>query len=688
MATYYVSAATGDDADAGTLASEPKQTIVSAFAAASAGDMIMLIDPYGTYVENTSALGYLNCTQAGVFVAGAYPKRRPTITGVSGTYSVRVNAADVVWSNLDFSTSNDACTSIVNCTSSTSFTGWKFYNVDFVVNHSVSTAMYMLVIQGTGAHDNWHLTDCKIEANGRSFNGGILISNADNFRMTRSTALLPRYSVGSAFRSTGANDIFLESCEFDGNWGFRQDSVAASSLIRLVDCKVYGRSYASLIQGTSSGTQTIVARRTTAIGDGQGFVLDGANISFDVDGLLSVASNMGFGGPSESSTNVDGVISNSNTAVYGTTGHGLLVGNGAVNVSVINHQSSTISGGYAAVIKGDKGTIHGGNFIGGTNQTLLLKGATNWTARDVFALQNVGGSLLEMRNGDSSPIASGNDVQGSTFIVSNGSLFDIGDAPQEDGTSIVDRNQYLVHGDGTWGTIKGTTVGSLAESIAAWDATGTNDANSLEDVVFNETSVDAIEVGGGGSGTGSRNVVVTVRNQADALVANARLQIKNSAGDIIAGIVGNTNSQGVATFYLDDGSYQVVATHAGGYQANATQSFVVNAPDISVALGLQSISVAEPTTPNTCICTLALIDQNGQSIDGAVLTSTPESPAFIDDALVHFPQVPATSVDGVVTTELVRGVRYSLQIKFEGKSIGFSVRIPDADSFIMKPVSV
>lgn len=158
------------------------------------------------------------------------------------------------------------------------------------------------------------------------------------------------------------------------------------------------------------------------------------------------------------------------------TSHGCLIGAGAVNVVVKN---CVIHGGdLGLVAKECSGALFLNNTIyNGFNGSLYFKAAVNATARYNRIVNSAGGWCIRL-----SPGGTGNKCQNVTvtdnLIRAGGAavLFGWGGDSADLGGGVCDRNRYT----GAWGTVRGTTVTSLAGLRAAWAGYGdsSNDGNS------------------------------------------------------------------------------------------------------------------------------------------------------------------------------------------------------------------
>jgi hypothetical protein len=489
----------GDDANAGTFAL-PKLTLANAYSTAVDGDTICFLTPNGRWFEDMSS-GYLFFNKAsltsGIDFVSFDPSRPAKIGGVSGAFSVRVATSGHRFQGIDIYSGANANTSVVGCSSGTAITGIRFRQVKFVVNHDIdSTVAYIVQQAGAGLHTGWSFEDCELHDNCRLING-IYIQYSD-CRIVRTKINLKRFLTATALRiGTSVATMHIESCELEGDVGILQSqAMTVNSQIQILNSKINGRSHSAIWNGSGSGTKLkLILRNINGVGEVSGFSVAGNNVVVDSHNHESLAGNVAMGYPTDGAYSdvTATVVDGHSTAWAESTGHAVLFGAGAVNPVLVDHHAVALFAPFAAVFKGTGGKVVRGKFVGGSSETLLFKGAVDWNLRDVEALQNVGGVLLEMRNGDTAPVASGMDIQNNYFLVTAGSLMDIGAlTTQEDGTSIVDFNRYAVEGSGTWGTVRGMTVSSLDAVRAAWTGVETNDDNSYEPS-FADTNGSQIE---------------------------------------------------------------------------------------------------------------------------------------------------------------------------------------------------
>jgi hypothetical protein len=477
MSTIFV-AKDGNDSNDGAKAT-PKLTISGAKAIAVDGDQIVLLDPHGEWFEShssgTMTFG-ISSASLGLDIKSWDPRRPARIGGTTGSSSINILESAVRFHNVDLCTGSDSTLSIVQATASK--TGLEFYGCNFVPLHDIDTIGGYAI---NCAQSGLVLEDCEVVQNARSLLGFFL--NGDGVRMRNVKAML-RSRLDSATSGScgvrihsGARNLEFLDCKFGGAWGIRHSAAStASTQFRLVRCELYGvDAQAAVFAGASSGTLTVISRDNVFFGS-QGCLVAGSDCILDEHGSKSYSGNVSLGAPTDGAyTNVRGLISDHEATCWDTAvGHTALFGNGSTNSEVRRLKSLGRSAAYGSVFKGT-GKIHDSYIEGGSQDTVLYKGGAGWEMKNLEVVQNAGGTALDVRNGDSTPIASDLDFQYSTFVVTDGELFDIGATPaQHDDTLVLDNNTYVVDSGASWGTIEGTSVTSLSEVQAAWD----QDANS------------------------------------------------------------------------------------------------------------------------------------------------------------------------------------------------------------------
>ena len=514
MATIYCSNGTGenpssfvgDDANDGSTKALAKATFVAAYNAANDGDRIVCMGAFAQYAE-TNLLGYLFLDKSGLNtgleITSEFHNRKAVLSGPEngGTYSVRIASSGHRLHNIDCATSNDGQLAVLAAIANSSINDIHLRNVDLICNHDVGQTSNALIVSGSGQHSNWEISNVEVVDSTGNINGFQL--SLEDFRISRSKCNLSTNGdrIGIRILPTCGTGI-VEDCEFAGNIGFAQlNEMTVSSSIRIFNTVIRGRFYAALFNGADESNELrLTLSKIDSVSTINGLSTAGDNIVAELYDVESVAENLAIAFPGEAGNNIVGRIYDSLGITFGnTSGHSILYGAGSKDALLFRSRGYSSFVPFAAVIKGDGGTIVDSVFAGGQRQTLLFKGATNWTARGNTLIQPVGGSALETRNsdtlidlGDGNPpaivVSSGNDIQDTDIIVTSGDVLDIGAIPdQTDGTDIVDLNRYTLTGDAVWGSVQGTVVTSLTDVRNTWN--NDNDARSTDVVSIQDQAV-------------------------------------------------------------------------------------------------------------------------------------------------------------------------------------------------------
>lgn len=138
---------------------------------------------------------------------------------------------------------------------------------------------------------------------------------------------------------------------------------------------------------------------------------------------------------------------------------------------------------------------------------------------------------------------------------------------------------------------------ALEASLTAMQgATFDTSTDSLEAI---RDAVDAVEASGG-SGTGSRTIVFTLSDGAGTLAGGLKTQVEDSEGNLVAGPLA-TDSSGVVTYYLDDGSYELVSASSPYWRGNSESVTVSASAAVAVTLTAHSLPVPSAADKYTVI---------------------------------------------------------------------------------------
>lgn len=475
----------GDDGNDGSTVALSKLTLSAAHTAAVDGDLIRLCTPGGEWREDSGS-GSLDFTKAsmtsGIDIVGMDPRNPPIISGVSGSASVRITTTGYRFKNVIIDTSSDSNTILVQITAGTAIVA-AFQKVKFVSSHDISSATaYLVSVTGAAAH-SLTVEDCEFESWSRYMHG-VLLGGTGAHRFIRSRINMSRVQSGvyGLRIGTDVTDLVIDKCEFDGYYGiFQSGEVVANCIYKIKDSIINGRNYAFLSNGAAASMRLkILVRNVISNGTTNGFSVTGNNTTVDAHELNSVSGNIAIAVPADGAySGVQSRLVDCQSTAFSSAGHALLIGAGNESSYIEGHHSAANFGSYAAVLKGTNGVMRNSKLDGGTAQNLLLKGAVDWEISGNHLTQNAGGICIDIRNGDSTPIASGVVFKGNKCECVDGTMFSIGAlTTQEDGTSIFDENEYHVSLDGAWGTVRGTSCSSLQDVRDAWTGVTTNEDKS------------------------------------------------------------------------------------------------------------------------------------------------------------------------------------------------------------------
>jgi len=293
------------------------------------------------------------------------------------------------------------------------------------------------------------------------------------------------------------SNIYFDHCSFqirsdDGTerWGFKLTSTTNESwsAITLDACTF------SVI-GTGSAT-AISAQHTGGTGTTSGITVANCAISANTSGVrllgvagcvvrdstiatgTSYAMQIGTDGPAGLTSS--GTVSN--CTISSTSGHAVIFGAGVNSGSIAD---STISGGDNALVLKECSNVVAERCTikNGTANSLYLKGAQSCVVRACAIENTVGGTLLKaVANPETGTKIQNNTVR-NCWLHAGGTalLLNWGAASEDAGGSSVDGNAYRVDGSAAWGSVRGTTVASLAAVRAAWSGytPSGNDAASV-----------------------------------------------------------------------------------------------------------------------------------------------------------------------------------------------------------------
>jgi hypothetical protein len=491
-----VDGATGNDNTGDGSESSPYATIAKGLAEVTSGNTVWVKG--GTYAENTVG-GYLlvnNLSFAAETTLRAVPSETVVLTNVSGSYIFRTN------------------TTIGNFT----FRGITFRN-----ESPVTYSIYL-----SKDSNNFKIQDCRFEAQGSVTyairdNGSVSGSTSTTITNTAFTGAIQGIQAlntvgitltdnyfqttesGPTFanlRSGCGGTISITGNRLNGQIGTSGNSfdVAGTSL-EISDNRINisdnNQDAISVRGGTSTNPITIDLQDNLIEAQDVGVVFYNYISSGTISGNKihagknQAGSKTGLGIPVDGVTPVTALVQSltvTNNEVRSDGGHAFLMSLNSANHTITGNKFDASQGGdHACVIKGDGHTLTGNKSLGGTRTAYYLKGATNITTTNHVGVQSVAaGNCIEVSPDDATTpdtVTSDCSTTGSTFIATNGDLYTISPSDLTAANVVFNSNCLIVKDSGSWGSLNGTTVTSLATVRTAWDSyITTNDENSYDTV--------------------------------------------------------------------------------------------------------------------------------------------------------------------------------------------------------------
>lgn len=158
------------------------------------------------------------------------------------------------------------------------------------------------------------------------------------------------------------------------------------------------------------------------------------------------------------------------------------------------------------------------------------------------------------------------------------------------------------------------------------------------------------------SGSGSNTITVTV-NDGTNVLQGARVTAKLN-GTLAA--TATTNVSGIASLYLNNGTYTYSVTLAG---YNGTGGTLVVSADASVTYSITAMSIT-PSTPPEATGWLTCVDENGDAVAGVLHTVTlvGQPVTSTGSSLSRTPRTAQSDSSGLVQFPgLVSGMEYEIQ---------------------------
>lgn len=411
MADIYV-ATTGNDTTGTGLIGAPYATPSKALTVAAAGDNILV--GAGTYALDSGSGFWQLANNFASYVTILPQDGDPNsviFSGTSGGQAMVIAASSYVrFYNIRFRSQNENVTQVIRFLSE-NINNVIFDNCTFeVIGKSGSTNVGIASqwVSGTNTLHTIHFIDCKWKQIGRHFVAGVLLDK-------------------SATGMSVYNWRFINPDIRIGGFGMR--------IMGILDF---------LIQNpTISSSQTTSAATALQIGQDAATGIDttGRIVGGSVAALIGHAAVIGAG-----CSNVEAIGVNFSGGYNTSNGQGLVLKN--------------CTGGRVA-----RCTIFGGYLSG-----LYLKAAQNMLIEDNDIFNRFAASpalRVGLNNEDNSKVAN-NVIRQNRVHADVGTLFSWDSSTGDDGGGVCDQNVYNVSGAGTWGSVRGTTIASLAALQAAW----------------------------------------------------------------------------------------------------------------------------------------------------------------------------------------------------------------------------
>ena len=184
---------------------------------------------------------------------------------------------------------------------------------------------------------------------------------------------------------------------------------------------------------------------------------------------------------------------------------------------------------------------------------------------------------------------------------------------------------------------------------------------------------------GGGGGTGSESVVITVQdtNNSNAVVPLVNLNIYNSSKSAFI-TFGKTDTLGKRVFNLDPGTYKV-SGFLPGYSftdATLTVTDTSGGTEQSLTFSTASITVTAPASPDLCRVYADFIKQDGTAVSGFKVSVTNLFDPVSSQGLtvIEKETIYTSNTSGHVEMDLYQGLK--VRISLIGSSITRDVVIP------------
>jgi hypothetical protein len=421
--TYYVRK-DGSDTSGDGSTSAPWLTLSKALSVAGDRDLVKVGD--GLYEENTGGVGYWNIEKALTdyltIEAEAGAKGNVQVQGANHTvYNTLLRSGYI-----------------------------RFRYIQFMQRMPTNGSAFTVLPSSNVSHVVFGYCSFTVVADGTSISRGFIIDQNDNqtashFTFTGCTFTVKEYSMGNH-----------DGCRI-GIAG----TTGVVSNFTFTDCTANGR-YGLYVIGAKD------------------VIVDGGSYRGDYGAAICVGSDADSGGKASSVR-----IHNTAATTLKTYGHGVLIGNGAVNC-IVDGLLVPECVNYSLVLKehgaGGGTEVKNCDLQGGSLGALYCKAAAhaNIHHNRIVGNQASSNGVFRVLGGDT-----GNKSDHVSFVDNQltapaGYAVEWGDATQDNGGGICDRNTYRLQG-GKLAKIRGKLVSTLAEMQAAWsgyDVSG-NDKSSV-----------------------------------------------------------------------------------------------------------------------------------------------------------------------------------------------------------------
>jgi len=203
-----------------------------------------------------------------------------------------------------------------------------------------------------------------------------------------------------------------------------------------------------------------------------------------------------------------------------------------------------------------------------------------------------------------------------------------------------------------------TIIAELADMAGATFATGTDSLEAIRD----RGDVAWIT---GGSGSGANQVDLTIEVAVGPVpIPDVKISVMNSDSTVLIA-TGTSDTNGEATFALDDGTYKILLSRIG-FTFTVPETLVVDeSPETATYNGTQ-VSVGSPPSADACRMYEYCVDQDGDALSSVTSYCAITDRPYDDGAGAYETQkVPGTydSGTGLLYWDIVKGAIVTVEIK-------------------------